>query len=73
MKLRSTLALALALASARTRKRFTSRQRQWPWLLELRGRPALEAWPVPRPGPQGYSHPATTVYSEKCAVATTIP
>ncbi|MFO0897111.1 MAG: hypothetical protein U0836_06730 [Pirellulales bacterium] len=68
MKLRSTLALALALAAgaAHAQEVYVTPNGSGPGCSSCAGGSGAEAWLVPRPGPQGYSHPATTVYSEKC-------
>src|SRR5262249_35462208 len=72
MKLSSTLALALALTAS-------AAQAQEVYMTPNGGAAGCsgpgcaggagsgaEAWLVPRPGPQGYSHPATSVYAERC-------
>lgn len=69
MKLRSTLAVALALVAAAAQAQdvyITAGNSGQDCVGCAGGGSGAEAWLVPRPGPQGYSHPATTVYAEKC-------
>jgi hypothetical protein len=72
MKLRSTLAVALALMAgvAQAQVDYLPANNSGAGCVGCAGGggpgSGAEAWLVPRPGPQGYSHPATTVYAERC-------